>query len=247
MDTPRIHTFSTKKKAAQQLASSLGEECEAYSDAKRPLLLLFSGGSALSLIDHLPTFLDASFLTLSVVDERDDPSLRTSNFQELKRTPWFRKMIGCGASSLDPLAATHLPTGEKAIAFERALRQWKEEHEDGSIIALLGMGADGHTAGIFPTGDAAAFASRFQGRSWVIGYAVPEAPSCSARITTTLAFLQQEAARVYVFICGREKSAAWEHLLARDTLISALPILGIYEMRQVALYTDLPAAPASQG
>lgn len=247
MYTPRIHTFNTREQAARQLASSLGEECAAYSDAKRPLLLLFSGGSALSVIDHLPPSPDASFLTLSVADERDDPSGKTSNFQELKRTPWFRKMIGCGASSIDPLAATHLTTEEKAIAFERALRQWKEEHKDGSIIALLGMGADGHTAGIFPIGDSAAFASRFQSRLWVIGSTVPEAPSCSARITTTLAFLQQEAARVYVFICGQEKSAVWEHLLARDTSLSALPILGIYEMQQVALYTDLPSGSASQG
>lgn len=246
MSTLDIHTFSARGQAVKHLADSLREEYQRCLEKKRPLLLLFSGGSALSVIDRLPAFPKASCLTLSVIDERDDPNGKTSNFQELKRTPWFRKMIKRGASSIDPLAAAYLTTGEKALAFENALRQWKTEHGKGMVVAILGMGADGHTAGIFPTEDSTIFASRFQSRPWVIGYTVPEAPGCPLRITATLTFLQQEASKVYVFVCGAEKMAAWGHLLARDTSLAALPILGIYEMRHVALYTDLPLESAPQ-
>lgn len=243
MNIPRIHTFSTREEAAKHLAGVLREEC---LDTKQPLLLLFSGGSALSVTDYLPASSDAAFLTLSVVDERDDPSKKASNFQELKRTPWFQKMMLCGASSIDPLTDNHLSTEKKALAFERTLRQWKENHRDGSIIVILGMGADGHTAGIFPAQEAEIFDQLFQGDAWVIGYTVPEAPSCPTRITATLTFLQQEAAKVYVFLCGQEKATTWEHLLANDIVLSTLPILGIYGMRQVAIYTDLSSGLQAQ-
>lgn len=236
MNTPRIHTYATKEAAANNLARTLATEC---LDMERPTLLLFSGGSALSVTEHLPFPADASFLTLSVVDERADPSGATSNFQELSRTPWFQKMISAGATALDPLTSADLSTKEQAQAFERALRQWQETHKNGLIVAILGMGADGHTAGIFPSGAAATFAQRFQGDAWVTAHTIPEAPSYPERITTTLTFLQQVVDRVYVFLCGREKEIAWRHLLTQDLPLSTLPILGIYEMRQPQIFTDL--------
>ena len=236
MHTPRIHTFTDKEQAASDLAQTLAQEC---LDAKRPTLLLFSGGSALSVIQYLPLFSDAAFLTLSVVDERADPSGATSNFQELSRTPWFQAMRAAGAATIDPLSSATSFSQEKAQAFEHALRQWQETHKNGLIVALLGMGADGHTAGIFPTPATETFAQLFQSEAWVAAHTVPGAPSYPERLTTTLTFLQQVADRVYVFICGREKEIAWRHLLAQDLALSALPILGIYAMRQPQIFTDL--------
>lgn len=230
----------TKKEAAENLARSLAKKY-LDTDADHPVLILFSGGSALSVIGYLPPVPDASFLTLSVIDERDDPSLETSNFQELKRTAWFQEMIACGASSIDPLADASLSTEKKAALFERSLRRWKEEHVDGSTVVLLGMGADGHTAGIFPAENAETFDRLFQSDAWVIAHTVPGAPSYPRRITTTLSFLQKEPDKVYVFICGQEKELAWNHLIAHDVPLPKLPILGIYGIRQAEIFTDLPS------
>lgn len=245
MDTPRIHTFETREEAAASLADSLVKEY-LHSDTKHPLLLLFSGGSALSIIEHLPIPADVSLLTFSVVDERDDPSLNTSNFQELKHTEWFQKMTAGGASYIDPLADARLSSEEKAAAFEHALRQWKKGHEDGSIVALLGMGADGHTAGVFPARNTKTFDRLFRGDRWVVAHTVPDAPSYPERITTTLTFLQKEVHKVYVFICGLEKEAAWKHLLAQDMPLPMLPLLGIYGMHQGEIFTDLKSKAFSQ-
>lgn len=243
MNTPRIHTYATKEAATDNLARALATEC---LDMRQPILLLFSGGSVLSVVEHLPLSADASFLTLSVADERADPSGATSNFQELSRTSWFQKTLAAGATALNPLALESPSSQEQARAFERALRQWQETHKNGLIVAILGMGADGHTAGIFPSSAAATFAQQFQSDAWVTAHTVPGAPSYPERITTTLTFLQQVVDKVYVFLCGREKEIAWRHLLAQDLPLSALPILGIYEMRQPQIFTDLSSETIPQ-
>lgn len=66
----------------------------------------------------------------------------------------------------------------------------------------MGIGQDGHTAGIFP-GD---HGFDFDGDVWVVGYFVPkEVNQYQERVTVTNTYLQTEIAQAIVYAVGEEK------------------------------------------
>jgi 6-phosphogluconolactonase/glucosamine-6-phosphate isomerase/deaminase len=235
MTAPTIHTSDTATEAAQALATTLAADV----DGRHDVLLLLAGGSSLNIIDHLPDFEDASFLTISVIDERDDRSGRTGNFSAIEGTDWFRAAISRGASFIDPLHPIDAPKETKASSFEQAIRKWKEAHPDSLTVAILGTKPDGHTAGIFPLPDAGLFAKRFSGKAWVIAHTVPHALECPDRITVTLSFLQKETDAVYCYICGEGKREALTRAMDGKMALNELPIGIIRTLQNVQIFTDI--------
>jgi len=81
-------------------------------------------------------------------------------------------------------------------------------------LVLLGVGADGHTASIFPATPSPA------AREWVVASATPDPPA--ARVSLTLAVLN--AARAVFFLAqGRAKAAIVARVLGGDEAARSLP------------------------
>lgn len=141
---------------------------------------------------------------------------------------------------------THLPVREAAMAYEATLRGLLDPRDPRVDLILLGMGADGHTASIFPgspllraddffadnpdTGLLRAARTARSTRSYSrepLCAAVTDAPKApAARVTMTPYFINQ-ARQVLVLVLGEDKVAAVSAALESDADPGESPIRAI--------------------
>lgn len=154
---------------------------------------------------------DWTRVTFALVDERfvqvDHPF---SNEGMLRRS--LRGAIGSGAA-LSPMFSPERTLEEAADLADAA---YGALHFD---VALLGMGADGHTASWFPGASGLAAAMDPASPRSVVAVRAPQAAGASERLTLTLAAIAR-ADRVLLVITGEEKRSLLER--AVDEPVTAL-------------------------
>lgn len=140
------------------------------------------------------------------------PGDARSNFGMARETLISRVPIPAG--NVHPVPTTGYDAGADAAAaasdtaarYERTLRETFPEAREGAPprfdLVILGMGADGHTASLFP-GDPALL----EEKRWVVAARHPG--SGEPRVTLTLPVLNHTAATI-VLATGREKAAVME-------------------------------------
>lgn len=187
------------------------------------VLWLVSGGSNIPLtvriMDELPEHL-TSHLTIMPIDERYGPEgHENSNVKQLydagftpKQAVFYAPLDG---SSIDDTVAHY----SKALQVAR-------DNTD-RVIAQIGMGADGHIAGILPGSPAltaATLVTAYQGPDFM-------------RLTLTLPALRQ-IDEAYLFAYGRHKRAALDKLCDGDIDIDEQPAQLLRELKEVYIYND---------
>lgn len=190
----------------------------------RRVLWLVAGGSNIpitcQIMQQLPDAL-SELLTIIPTDERyGQPGHPDSNVQQLmnlgfapKQAVFYTPLDG---SSLDNTIARYNATLLQALSgTDRAIGQ-------------LGIGADGHIAGILPHTPA------LKAEAMVTGYRAPD----YTRVTITLAALRRLDA-AYVFAYGDEKRAALERLRGGDLNVEDQPAQGLRDIAEVYIYNDL--------
>ncbi len=198
-------------------------------------LLLCSGGSALEFLETIPSNTFGEELTIGVLDERYSHDPLVNNFAQFMKTKFFAKATVSGASCID----TRVREGETrdglASRFEEALRDWKRIHPNGRVVAILGIGVDGHTDGIMPMpDDPERFAKLFEDPArWVVGYDAEERSRFRDRVTVTLPFLREQLDRTILFAKHEGKEEAMRALEAVVGSVVATPARVVREMRCV--------------
>jgi 6-phosphogluconolactonase/glucosamine-6-phosphate isomerase/deaminase len=118
--------------------------------------------------------------------------------------------------------------------FVNNLKTWRSQNENGVIIATMGIGADGHIAGMFPGEYDVDFASD----SWVVWYEVPpEINQYTKRITVTNTFLQTQVIEVILFATST-KARLLKPLMHVQTEQPQGPTAILKRLPSVTLYTD---------
>ena len=206
----------------------------------KPTLLLLSGGSAFALLDAIPGELLSSNLTLGVLDERFSRDDTVNNFAQLEKLEFYKRAEQAGCHFIDTYPHEGESQEELRSHFEVALRAWRAEYEGGKIIATMGIGPDGHTAGILPfRDDEAKFRQVFDSDKWVVAYDAANKNEHPLRVTTTNAFLRTEVDIALAMVKGEGKRKALTSLLAGDESLAAVPAQVLKEMKEVVLYTDI--------
>jgi 6-phosphogluconolactonase len=145
---------------------------------------------------------------------RDDPR---SNFRMVREALLDHVPIPRGHVHPIPV---EMPDAEHAAqAYEAVLRAHFGEGYPRFDLLLLGMGADGHTASLFPGSPALREAVRS-----VAAVAPPAAPS--VRVTLTLPALSN-ATRVWFLVAGTEKASALARVLAGQATLETHPAAGV--------------------
>ena len=149
-----------------------------------------------------------------------------SNYRMARET--LLDHVPCSTAKVHPMP-THFRSPEIAAQeYERTLR----EHFQGSgprfDVSLLGVGADGHTASIFPGSAALEERSR-----WVMNVEADAAPP--SRLTLTMPALTQSA-HIYVLVAGSNKANALKRVLSQASNPDSSPAAGL---RQINTARDL--------
>lgn len=229
-DRIKIESCETAEKAIDLAAAKLANSLENALSSNKKILLLLSGGSNLKILDQIPKgLLDNKNITIYVLDERfsSDPSL--NNSLQIKE-----KGININLT---------VPTDQESLQdftsrFNNELRLWLDQNPVGEVISTLGMGPDGHMAGISPMPeDQKKFDETFNQDKLVIGYTGNLSPA--ERVTVSPAFL----ARINLFIAliaGESKREAFKHFVNRNTKPNVHPIQLLHEfLGKTIIFTDL--------
>ena len=166
-------------------------------------------------------------------DERfvppDDPR---SNYRMAKEALLDR--VPFPAANIHP-TPTSMGTPEIAAeAYETEIRQHFHGDRPRFDLLLLGLGAEGHTASLFPESPALDEATR-----WVLPVTVPADPP--SRLTLTLRAFN-DAAYTYFLVAGSDKAGALNHILSGTTDVRTYPAAGIRPAGTLIWWVDREAA-----
>lgn len=224
-----VRTPNPAREAGRALTSALLRHKE------RPILLMLSGGSAFEMLAHVDIEALGPQLTLSVLDERYSHDVRVNNYAQLTATPFFKICMERGAQYIST-EVTEETQEEVRVQWEVSLRVWKSVHQDGVVLGTMGVGQDGHTAGIFPQISEVDFG----GESLVVAYTLPDgAHQYRERITTTFTFLTEWVDEAIVYAVGEEKREVLMQLEKGTETREEMPACVFHEMRSVKLFTDI--------
>ncbi len=214
-------------------AETLGVALELHKD--RPVLLLLSGGSALAVPERLPASVFGVNLTIAMLDERWTTNPEVNNFAQLMALGFFERRRSAGATFFDSRPQAGESAAHLAARFETSLHNWYEAHPGGVTIATLGMGTDGHTAGIFPGYVAALDAAG----KWVEAYTLaPGMNPYLERVTVTPQFLTTKIDLAVGLVVGEAKHSVLQAVMSGDGSPEIYPANLWHQVRHVTLVSD---------
>jgi 6-phosphogluconolactonase/glucosamine-6-phosphate isomerase/deaminase len=224
-----IHT----DKPAVVAGEEVGRLLEQYKDT--PILLLLSGGSAFSLLENVPVSVLDSRITLGVLDERYDTNPAVNNFAQLSATAFFKQAVLAGASYIDTQVASGETLQNLGLRFNHTLSQWRKNNPSGVVLITLGLGQDGHTAGLLP--------GYVEEVSWsgvlAMGYEVdPSVNPYTKRVTVTSRFLKNEVTAGVAYVAGSDKCPVLARLLRAEGEIETCPALLWHSIPELTVVTE---------
>lgn len=228
-----VHTDNPAVIAAEVMSKLLAQ----YQDT--PILLLLSGGSAFSLLENISISLLDSRITLGMLDERYDTDPTVNNFARLTQTSFFKQAVASGCFIIDTKVASGETLQNLGVRLNHTLNQWKDNNPNGVVLITLGLGKDGHTAGLMP--------SYVEEVSWsgvlAMGYEVPLAVNpYNKRVTVTSRFLKNEVTAGVAYVVGNEKCSVLAELLRAEGEIETCPALLWHSIPELTVVTDCKEA-----
>lgn len=204
---------------------------------KHPVLLMLSGGSSLKLLDNFDTSLLGEYLTITVLDERFSAEPEVNNWLQVTQTEFYQAAVTAGCSFIETVPEPQESLAQFAQRWEDALRHWVKHHAKRTTIATVGIGADGHIAGISPFPDQPErFVEFLFTDRWVKGYSGNLVPA--DRVTVTTKFLEKKLDQAIVYAVGDSKRSALEAVLSESGRMADTPARILREMKSVEIFTD---------
>lgn len=179
--------------------------------SSRPLLLFYSGGSnadvILKFLELRVTKSKNNDIVLAPIDERF--SAEQSNYLNIKNNniSLYQQSIETGITWLDT-SPTEKDQYAMALTYSKQLRTTIAacKENNGTILALVGMGQDGHFAGIFPNTqhEASFYTTYVDTTSDVVGIDIPSKKLNPKRFTVTIKGMEY-VDRFILSISGEQK------------------------------------------
>jgi 6-phosphogluconolactonase len=167
-------------------------------------------------------------------DERFVPSGDRRRNQAMARETLLDH-VPCPPANIHPVSTDALSSDAAAAEYEATLRRWFSSEWPLFDLVLLGLGADGHTASLFPGSSALDETTR-----WAVAATAPADPP--SRVTLTLPVFNNAALTLFL-VAGAEKAPALRRVLAGADA-SILPAAGVRPSRgAVVWWVDRAAAP----
>lgn len=234
----QIKRFETKEEAAAAAGEALNK---LLADAKgTPVLLLLSGGSALSILGYISPSTLGENLTVTMLDERFSQDPEINNFLQLQKLDFYAQAQEANVNFIGTLPRPNENMDDMRARLEIAVKKWQDDNPKRKIFTTLGMGADGHIAGIFPyPNDVKFFENTFENHHLIAGYKAIGKHKHEDRITAALPLFKLIDEAI-VFIWGAVKKAKFDELIKGKSQPHILPAVGIFETKHFQIFTDIP-------
>ena len=221
-----------KERLVFETAKAISAILEKEQD--KEILLLLAGGSAFAVYDAISPQWLSDHLTLAMTDDRFSHEMDVNNSHILQATDFYNECVNADAFYIPTEVWDEEEPEQLAERFERGLKQWRADFPKGVVIAVFGMGEDGHTAGMIP-GSAKLFENT---EKWVVGYTTPN-NEYHERVTITMSFIKQNVDHAVAFISGEKKRPALDRLLAKDGDLDKTSARILRELKDVQIFTDI--------
>jgi 6-phosphogluconolactonase len=237
MIAPEVFTFSGTTRLAHAAAEVVIETLRtALTERGRASLVLTGGSTPVPLYRHLAadyrSALDWERVDVFWGDERHVPhDDDDSNFLMARDT--LLNGLPLSPDRIHPIPTGDTPEAD-ARAYEETLRAYFDDESPAFDLLLLGMGADGHVASLFPDSPALGEQER-----WVIATTSP--PSSPVRDRVTLTFPTINAAHTVLFlVAGASKHDAFAAVHGDPS--DAPPAERVEAQRRLLWFVDEAAA-----
>lgn len=216
---------------------------EFLSDAQKEstnTLLLLSGGSSLSLLNGEWSEVLGNYLTVAMLDERfvEDPTAH--NFTQFTQTDLYKACLEKGVFVIDTSIHTQ-NLDEYTQKYDEALKNWVEQNENGLVLATIGIGANGHVAGIMPfPEDPEYFKNKFiETENYVVGYDTRGKDEYKYRVTATYHVIKK-VNKAVTFAIGEIKKEPLTKISQNSFSLPELPSQIVNKLESVFLFSDQP-------
>ncbi len=223
-----IHTI-------QNPAQALGERVtEIINQHTGDILCILSGGSALDVVEYIQPLYKSECRTIFIMgDERVSGAPSENNYLQLKtRYEGFR--------ILDRIIDTSIHTDERAPEFSKRIQTEIEkyilESKNLKIISILGIGGDGHTAGIFPM-EREAFLDTYPDDQTYVSVSL-DSLELNFRASLTPGWILANVSELFVYVAGPSKLDILYMLISEDKSIHERPAELIKQHINAHIYTD---------
>jgi len=239
----KLNIFSTKELAIKT-AEALNKRLAQSKDM--PYLLLLSGGSSFALLEYIDTTLIGNNTTIAVTDERYSTDKNENNFCLLMENKFYTIAKQNGAKFINTAVKSNETLEDHSERFFHELKKWRNKNPTAPIYATIGVGPDGHIAGIMPyPDDTSLFYKLFQNDRWVVGYNAGTKNPFSLRSTITISFIIEQISFAVSYISGENKRRALEKILAKNGTLPETPALVLNNMKDVEIFTDISISKSS--
>lgn len=207
-----------------------------------PILLMLSGGSSLSILDNINSKNLSSNITVTVLDERYSMDPAVNNFAQIERTKFFSDAIEKGCNFINTKVMENESIDGLSNRFELKLNEWLEKNPNGKIVATVGIGDDGHIAGMMSYPNEIKFFDKLfndgNHNNIVTAYNAEHRNEYPMRITSNMNMLRRIDFAV-IFAQGEKNKAALINLFSNEGTLASTPAKIIREMEgEVVLFTD---------
>jgi 6-phosphogluconolactonase/glucosamine-6-phosphate isomerase/deaminase len=232
----QINKFPSQEEAIAGAGEALNKLLA--ENKSSPILLLLSAGSALAILDFINASSLGENLTITMLDERFSQEPEANNFLQLQKLDFYTLALNANANFIGTLPRLNENMNDMQTRLEIGLTNWLNQHPQGKVFATLGMGPDGHTAGIFPSSDVKFFETAFENSHLITAYRADTTHKYKDRVTATFNLFKYIDEAI-VFICGPEKQAKFKELLAGQAQINHLPIAGVVKTKHYQIFTNI--------
>jgi 6-phosphogluconolactonase len=204
-----VRVYETPEELAAAAAREFAAKAREAIEERGRFAVVLAGGSTPKatyeiLARDYANRIDWSSVHVFFGDERTvPPDHEDSNYRMARETLLEYIRVG-GVHRI----RCELPPDEAAAAYEEELREFFGEEPPRFDLILLGIGADGHTASLFPETSALEVHDR-----WVV--ANPVLKLDTTRITLTVPVINA-ASSVIFLVAGEDKAAALKEILEGD-------------------------------
>lgn len=235
--------IQTTEKPAQEAAAYINSLLVTH--AEQAILLMLAGGSAKAVLPFLDAELLGEHVTVTVTDERYTEDLMDNNFAALQGESFYNGLIDVGAYCIDTQIYSGENPVEHAERFDKNIKSWKADFPKGKIIALFGVGTDGHIAGVLPKVLNDSDFDRVLNNEANIVASIDATGQNDhpLRTTVTLPFIKH-VDHAIVYMVGQEKAVALADIITKEGDIHATPARVLNDVEDAIIFTDISVEPA---